>query len=61
MSRQYDAKQTVLKIFPDDHENGVDLFFDIMDCGVSDFEYEEGMTAEEYIYGKKGDGNDAKA
>jgi len=52
MSRQYDAKQSVLKAYPDDKYNGVDLFYQIMDCDQSDFEYEEGMTAEEYIYGK---------
>lgn len=51
MSRQYTAKQAVLKAYPDDKESGVDLFYEIMDCGQSDFEYEEGMTAEEYIYG----------
>jgi hypothetical protein len=53
MSRQYDAKQSVLKAYPDDVQSGIDLFYEIMDCDQSDFEYEEGMTAEEYVYGKK--------
>lgn len=52
MSRQYDAKQAVLAAYPTDKESGVDLFYTIMGCDQSDFEYEEGMTAEEYIYGK---------
>lgn len=51
MSRQYDAKQQVLKAYPEDRESGVDLFYSIMDCDQSDFEYEEGMSAEKYIYG----------
>jgi len=55
MSRQYDAKQAVLKAYPADKESGVDLFYEIMDCDQSDFEYEESMTAEEYIYGKSQD------
>lgn len=52
MSRQYDAKQHVLKIYPDDKYAGVNLFLDYLDVGLDDFEYEEGMPAEEYIYGK---------
>ena len=51
MSRQYDAKQHVLKIYPDNKYEGVNLFLDYLDVGLDDFEYEEGMTAEEYIYG----------
>lgn len=51
MSRQYDAKQSVLKAYPDDIESGVELFFEILDVSESDFEYEEGMSAAEYIYG----------
>lgn len=53
MSRQYDAKQEALKAYPIDRDAGVELFYTILDCGISDFEYEEGMTAEEYIYGKQ--------
>lgn len=52
MSRQYDAKQSVLKAYPDDIESGVELFFEILDVSESDFEYEEGMSAAEYIYGR---------
>jgi hypothetical protein len=52
MSRQYDAKQHVLKNYPDDKYAGVNLFLDYLDIGLDDFEYEEGMPAEEYIYGK---------
>ena len=51
MSRQFDAKQHVLKVYPDDREAGVDLFLDFLNVGLDDFAYEEGMSAEEYIYG----------
>lgn len=51
MSRQYDAKQQVLKAYPEDRESGVDLFQEIMDCSESDFRYDEGVGFEEYIYG----------
>lgn len=52
MSRQYNAKQEALKAYPNDREAGVRLLLDY--CGVSekDFIYEEGVTPEEYIYGK---------
>ncbi len=53
MSRQYDAKQAAIAAYPLDKDSGVELFYTILDCGVADFEYEEGMTAEEYIYGKE--------
>lgn len=51
MSRQYDAKQSALKAYPEDRESGVDLFFDILNVSAADFQYEEGVSAEEYIYG----------
>lgn len=51
MSRQYDAKQHVLKAYPEDRESGIDMFLDYLDVSRDDFEYEEGMTPEEYIYG----------
>lgn len=51
MSRQYDAKQEVLKAYPNDREAGVDLFQTIMDCSEDDFRYENGEGFEEYIYG----------
>ncbi len=55
MSRQYDAKQQVLKAYPVRSADGVDLFMNFLDVSASDFEYEEGITAEEYVYGKKPD------
>jgi hypothetical protein len=51
MSRQFDAKQAVLKAFPHDREAGVQLFLDYLDVSSTDFFYEEGMSPEEYIYG----------
>ncbi len=51
MSRQYDAKQSVLKAYPTDRESGVELFREIMDCSEDDFKYEEGQSFEEYVYG----------
>ncbi|MEZ2132525.1 MULTISPECIES: hypothetical protein [unclassified Sinorhizobium] len=51
MSRQYDAKQAVLKAYPDDIQPGVDLFLEYLDVSEDDFRYEEGMSAAEYIYG----------
>lgn len=53
MSRQFDAKQAVLKAHPDDHEAGVQLFLEYLDVSEKDFVYEEGRTPEEYIYGTK--------
>lgn len=58
MSRQYDAKQYVLKAYPNDRENGVELFREIMDCSEDDFKYEEGKLFEEYIYGDALPSND---
>lgn len=55
MSRQYDAKQEVLKAYPEDRESGVDLFREIMDCSEEEFRYSEGMSFEEYIYGAEKD------
>jgi len=52
MSRQYDAKHEALKAYPDDRTAGVNLFLDYLDVGLDDFAYEEGMSAEEYIYGQ---------
>lgn len=55
MSRQFDAKAEALKAYPNDHESGVQLFLRCLggDANEKDFIYEEGMTPEEYIYGKK--------
>jgi len=53
MSRQYDAKQYALKVFPNDRSAGVQLLLDYCDVSEKDFIYEEKMTPEEYIYGKK--------
>lgn len=52
MSRQYDAKQEALKSYPTDREAGVRLLLDYCDVSEKDFIYEEGMTPEEYIYGR---------
>lgn len=51
MSRQYDAKQAVLKAHPTRTDDGVDLFLGYLDVSEVDFSYEEGMSAAEYIYG----------
>lgn len=50
MSRQYDAKQEVLKAYPNDIEAGVDLFLMILGVSAEDFRYEENMQPDEYIY-----------
>lgn len=52
MSRQYDAKHAVLKAYPDDRQSGIDLFLEYLSISEDDFRYEEGMSAEEYVYGK---------
>ena len=51
MSRQYDARQEALKAYPDDIESGVDLFLSYLSISEDDFQYEEGMSSAEYIYG----------
>lgn len=51
MSRQYDAKQSVLKAYPTDMDSGVDLFLEILNVSEADFAYEEGQSSREYIYG----------
>lgn len=53
MSRQYDAKQAALKAYPENRENGVDLFLGYLDVDEGDFIYENDQTPEEYIYGRK--------
>lgn len=52
MSRAYDAKQEALKAHPDNREAGVDLFLGYLDASESDFRYDMGCSAAEYIYGK---------
>lgn len=52
MSRQYDAKQAALKAYPTDRKAGAELLLEYLECSEADFKYEEGMTPEEYIYGK---------
>lgn len=52
MSRQYDAKQHALKAYPTEREAGARLLLDYLEVSEKDFIYEEGMTPEEYIYGK---------
>lgn len=49
MSRQYDAKQHALRCRA--KSEGVELFLNFLDISEDDFEAEEGMSAEEYIYG----------
>lgn len=51
MSRQFDAKHEVLKAYPTDKDSGVDLFLAILNVSAADFEYEEGMSPAEYVYG----------
>lgn len=51
MSRQYDAKQAVLKAYPDDMQSGVDLFLEFLSVSEEDFRHEEGKSPAEYIYG----------
>lgn len=53
MSRQYDAKQEVLKAYPNDRKSGVELFQTILSVTEADFRYEEGVGFEEYVYGPK--------
>lgn len=52
MSRAFDAKQAALKAYPIDREAGAQLLLEFLDASESDFAYEEGMSPEEYIYGK---------
>lgn len=51
MSRQYDAKQAVLKAYPDSRQEAVWLFLEYLDVSEKDFTYEEGMSPEKYIFG----------
>lgn len=53
VSRQYDAKQSVLAAYPENTEAGVYLFLEILNIDESDFVYEEGITIAEYIYGPR--------
>ena len=55
MSRAFEAKEAVLKAYPEDRADGIDLFLRYLDISSSDFEYEYGMTPEQYIYGKDHD------
>jgi len=50
MSRQFDAKQYALTART--RCDGVELFLNYLNISEDEFEYSEGMTAEEYIYGK---------
>ena len=52
MSIQYEAKQEALKAYPNDRASAVGLFYRIIGVSISDFEYEEGMTAEEYLFAR---------
>jgi NTP pyrophosphatase (non-canonical NTP hydrolase) len=59
MSRQFDAKQEALKVYPTDRESGVDLFLTILNVSEEDFRYEEGMSTEDYVYGPPGEAEKA--
>lgn len=51
MSRQFDAKHEVLAAYPDKKVDGVELFLMILNVSADEFAYNEGMSAEEYVYG----------
>ena len=53
VSRQYDAKDQVLKAYPKPCDEARMLFLTILDSNDKDFLYEEGQTALEYLYGKE--------
>lgn len=52
MGKMHDAKNMALKVYPNDRYLGVNLFLDQLDVGLDDFEHEEAISPEEYIYGK---------
>jgi hypothetical protein len=53
MSRQFDAKQAALAAYPSDREAGIQLFMGYLgEMSEADFIHDEGMTPEEYVYGK---------
>ena len=52
MSRKY-AKRVVLNAYPTDRKAAIQLFLDYLEVSEKDFIYEEGMTPEEYIYGRR--------
>ena len=54
MSKQYDIKRSIISLIanPDDKEVAVDLLLSAIDCDEGDFEYENNMTPEQYLFGK---------
>jgi len=52
MSRVYEAKEAALDAYPDDRGKAVDLFLQFINIDECDFDYEYGMSIEEYLYGK---------
>ena len=60
MSRQYEARQHVLKVYPEKCTDGLSLFLDYCGVGSADFEYEEGISAEKYIWGETGQADGGK-
>ena len=53
MSRTYDAMQAAKSAYPNDKEEGVELFLGFLGCSEEDFKYENNQTAEQYIYGEE--------
>jgi hypothetical protein len=53
MSKQYDVKRRILKLIenPEDKELAAELLLEAIDSDEEDFEYENGETAEEYLFG----------
>ena len=51
MSRAYGAKRVVLKAYPDNREDAINLFLGYLDISEGDFTYENNQTPEEYIFG----------
>jgi hypothetical protein len=52
MSIAYDAKHQALKAYPNKCDDGIELFLTIYGSSRSDMEYNEGQTADEYVYGE---------
>ena len=51
MSRAFDAKTTVLRIYPKHEPEAIDLFLGYLDISEEDFTYEFNQTPEKYVYG----------
>lgn len=53
MSKQYDVKNGILKLIenPEDNEVAIQLLLDALEQDSDDFEYDNGETPEEYLFG----------